>query len=97
MTSEKDVTAAVEHILARTLPSLRIIRIEATDLIDTSGDESLDVKIVVGERPSRELARKTADVVDQLRSWLAEQHDSRFPYLHLTTEREEAELAQLGE
>jgi len=97
MTSEKDIRTAVESILHRTLPSLRVVRIEASEIIDTSGDESLDVKVVVRERPSRELARRTADVVDQLRTWLAERQDERFPYFHLTTEREEAELAQMGE
>jgi hypothetical protein len=92
----EEIGAEAKTILARVLPSLQVVRIEAHDAPDSGGDDSLWLKIVVKQRPSRDRARKMAEVVDQLRSWLASKRDNRFPYVQLTTESEQEQLRRMA-
>jgi hypothetical protein len=91
-----EVKSETRAILARVIPPIQIVRIEATEAPDSGGENSLWLKIVVRRRPLRDDARKMPRVVDQLRSWLASRKDDRFPYVELITEKEEEELRHMS-
>jgi len=97
MTDLDELKAQTELILARIFPAVEIRTIEADETLDSGGDESLRITIVVRQRPPRAEAQKMSNVVDQLRSWLAAKGDDRFPYVKLLSEAEERRLQHAGE
>jgi hypothetical protein len=88
-----ELKSAVQEIVTRNMPSMKIVRINSEDGFDSDGDESLFIRVVMRSRPSREASRYP-EVVDQLRTWLATKDDRRFPYMDFVTEEDERELQQ---
>ncbi|MBV8799320.1 MAG: hypothetical protein JOY77_08710 [Alphaproteobacteria bacterium] len=87
------LSAKVRDLVARNIPSVHVVRVSSDPIVDSTGDDSLGIRVVLDARPADQ-SSKYATVVDQLRTWLAEQEDQRFPYIDFITEQEEQELQQ---
>lgn len=87
------LSAKVRDLVARNIPAVQVVRVNSEPIVDSTGDDSLGIGVVLSARPEDQSA-KYAAVVDQLRTWLAEQEDERFPYIEFITEQEETELQQ---
>jgi hypothetical protein len=96
MTDVEQLRRETRSIVERVSPSIDVLRIDAEEMVDSAGDISLQVTVLVKQRPSH-TARFVSNVVDQLRSWLVSKRDDRFPYVNLITESEERELQRVDE
>ena len=94
MKHDRDFKDQVEHLLARNTPELDVARVRVKEIVDSSGDPSLDVRVILRRRPERRDVQRTWAVSDQFRTWLAEHGDERFPYFEYLTEEEERDLAK---
>lgn len=99
MVAIDELKIEIDRIIRSAIPSIDIVRIDAVDRADSDGQRSVFITAVIRERPldPRGLARKSSIIVDQLRTWMDEHGDERFPYFDFMTEQDEQELQQAGE
>jgi hypothetical protein len=84
----------VAEILGQTMPSAEVARVNARPMIDSDGEKSLSITVIVRERPNGEEAVRLVEVVDKFRTWLLSYDDDRFPYFRLRSESEEREIQE---
>jgi hypothetical protein len=94
MPNENEMKVKATEIVEKIMPSAKVVRVDAGPMIDSDGEQSLSVAIVVRERPASEETARLVEVVDRFRTWLVSQGDDRFPYFRLRSESEERELRE---
>jgi hypothetical protein len=96
MTSIEDTQTEVTQLLKAKLPKADVARVDVTDTIDSDGEPSLNIWIVFKARPPKSDMRQAKAIVDELRTWLANHGDERFPYFSFVTEQDEKELSAIN-
>jgi hypothetical protein len=94
MTDLKAYARQIEELLSSNYPDLRVATVRIREITDSIGDPSLDITVLLQERPERIDQEKTWRAMDQFRTWLANRDDDRFPYYRFLTEDEERELSK---
>lgn len=94
MSANEDFENEVKHLLDRNYPELDVARVDVRDIIDSAGEPSLDVIVILRRRPAKRDIERNWQVMDQFRTWLAGRNDDRFPYFRFLTEQEERDLAR---
>ena len=99
MVAIDELKVELGRIIQANIPTIKLIRIEATEGSDSDGQQSLWIKAIIRTRPlePREMAQKSNAVVDQLRTWMTKYGDERFPYFDFLTEQDEKEIREAGE
>jgi len=94
MTGVAETKAEVGQLLKQKLPKAEVARIDVREQPDAEGQPSFYIYVVFRSSPSRDELRQTNTLVDQLRTWLGQKGDERFPYFSFITEKDEKELSQ---
>ncbi len=87
------------RIILANIPGITLLRIDISEGADSDGQQSLWINALIKTRPlePREMARKSSVIVDQIRTWMTQYGDERFPYFEFWTELDEQELQEAGE
>jgi hypothetical protein len=86
-----ELDAVVRNLVSRNMPSVKVVKVTYEEAFDSEGDESIFIRVLMHKRPPKAYS-KYAEVVDQLRTWLAGKGDNRFPYVEFVSEQDEKEL-----
>lgn len=92
MATESAAKKEVAAIVRRVMPSVVIARIDSKSILDSDGEKSLSITIIVRDLPPKEESVKLVEVVDLFRTWLVKHGDERFPYFRLMSEQDEREI-----
>lgn len=90
-----EMKVEIQRLFGEKIPSAQIVHLEIDPIIDSAGESSLRIKVVVRRRPPREESKRLIEVVDLFRTWLVNHDDERFPYFRLLSEDEERHLQQV--
>ncbi len=77
----------------RHAPKLSVARIVVEPKVDSLGDDSLRVVLILRKRPADPVLfrEQLLRVIDETRGMLAAEGDLRFPYFEVTSEKDEKE------
>jgi len=95
MPTKVEMEGKIGEILGRIMPAAVVERIEARAMVDSVGENSLSIKVIVRERPPEQEVARLFEVVDEFRTWLASRDDERFPYFRLLSRAEEREIQEV--
>jgi hypothetical protein len=93
MLTHKAVRDVAKHVLASLLPKVEIAKIDVRDYADASGEDALEITIVIAKGKVVGLnGRELANILRDIQTTLSRQGDDRFPYLRYLTAYEAKQL-----
>ncbi len=92
MITIEDSTTEVRELLTKEMPKAKVARIDVKSQSDSDGEPSLYVRIVFTTKPVKPDLKKTHLIIDEFRTWLTKNGDSRFPYFSFLTVKDEKEM-----
>ena len=94
MLTHKAVRDLTKHTLANALPKIEIGKIDVRDYTDASGEDALEITIILSKGKVVGLnGRDLMKVLGEIQTALSKQGDDRFPYLRYLTAHEAKQLA----
>jgi len=87
--AKSEVVSLLKMRFPKSVPS----RIDVAARTDSDGEPSIEITVIFRGNPAKEEMRYARPrLIDDLRTWLAKNHDDRFPYFSFLTEKDEKEL-----
>jgi hypothetical protein len=93
MITIEDSATEVRELLTKEMPKAKVARIDVNSRSDSDGEPSLYVRIVFKTKPVKPDLKKTHLIIDEFRTWLTNNGDSRFPYFSFLTIEDEKEMS----
>jgi hypothetical protein len=94
MLTKKAIRDLLTEVLSRVLPKTEISKIDIRDYADTSGEDALNITIVLTKGKVVGLSgRDLMKVLGEVQTALSQKGDDRFPYLRYLTAHEAKQLA----
>ena len=94
MLAEKTIRSLIQDVLAKALPKTRISDVEVRDYADSTGEQALEIMIVLSKGKSVDLnGAELAKILENIHDALLERGDLRFPYVRYLTAAEAKQAA----